>query len=272
MHPMLNVAVRAARAAGRIIVRASHDIETVKVARKQRNDFVTEVDRAAEAAIIQTLKHAFPDHGFLAEESGHAPGAHRVDPPQAEHLWIIDPLDGTTNFIHGLPQYCVSIALMQKGVVTQAVVYDPNRDELYTASKGRGAYLNDRRIRVAARDRLDGALVGTGFPYRMWDHCDRYLGMFKEVMRKCAGVRRPGAAALDLAWVAAGRLDGFWEIGLRPWDIAAGALLIREAGGLIGDLRGNEGFLESGHVAAGTPKVLAELLHQLAPHLGPELA
>ena len=239
MHPMLNVAVRAARAAGRIIVRASHDIETVKVARKQRNDFVTEVDRAAEAAIIQTLKHAFPDHGFLAEESGHAPGAHRVDPPQAEHLWIIDPLDGTTNFIHGLPQYCVSIALMQKGVVTQAVVYDPNRDELYTASKGRGAYLNDRRIRVAARDRLDGALVGTGFPFRRLD-------------------------ALDLAYVAAGRYDAFFEIGLMPWDVAAGSLLITEAGGLVGDLRGEPDHLFSEQVLAGSPKVFAQMVSLLA--------
>jgi myo-inositol-1(or 4)-monophosphatase len=264
MHPMLNVAVRAARAAGRIIVRASHDIETVKVARKQRNDFVTEVDRAAEAAIIQTLKHAFPDHGFLAEESGHAPGAHRVDPPQAEHLWIIDPLDGTTNFIHGLPQYCVSIALMQKGVVTQAVVYDPNRDELYTASKGRGAYLNDRRIRVAARDRLDGALVGTGFPYRRLDALDRYLAMFKLVSEKAAGLRRPGAAALDLAYVAAGRYDAFFEIGLMPWDVAAGSLLITEAGGLVGDLRGEPDHLFSEQVLAGSPKVFAQMVSLLA--------
>ncbi|MFM1988583.1 MAG: hypothetical protein RJA99_1540 [Pseudomonadota bacterium] len=260
MHPMINVAVRAARAAGRIITRAAIDIDTVKVARKQRNDFVTEVDRASEAAIIQTLRQAYPDHAFLGEESGHLPGRHDVPPQEAENVWIIDPLDGTTNFIHGLPQYCVSIALMQRGVVTQAVVYDPNRDELYTASKGRGAFLNDRRIRVASRSKLDEALVGTGFPFRKVDELDRYMAMFKAVSEKAAGLRRPGAAALDLAYVAAGRYDAFFEIGLMPWDVAAGSLLVSEAGGLVGDLKGDAEHVFSEQVLAGTPKVFGQMV------------
>jgi len=260
MHPMLNVAVRAARAAGRIITRASVDLPAVRVARKQRNDFVTEVDRAAEDAIISTLRQAYPDHAFLAEESGHTPGRAPAPPAAAEHVWVIDPLDGTTNFIHGLPQYCVSIALMQKGQVTQAVVYDPNRDELYTASKGRGAFLNDRRIRVSAHTKVDEALVGTGFPFRRLDDLDRYLELFRRVSTKAAGVRRPGAAALDLAYVAAGRYDAFFEIGLMPWDVAAGSLLITEAGGLVGNLRGDADYLFSEQVLAGTPKVFSQLV------------
>jgi myo-inositol-1(or 4)-monophosphatase len=260
MHPMLNVAVRAARAAGRIITRASVDLPAVRVARKQRNDFVTEVDRAAEDAIISTLRQAYPDHAFLAEESGHTPGRTPAPPAAAEHVWVIDPLDGTTNFIHGLPQYCVSIALLQKGQVTQAVVYDPNRDELYTASKGRGAFLNDRRIRVSAHTKVDEALVGTGFPFRRLDDLDRYLELFRRVSTKAAGVRRPGAAALDLAYVAAGRYDAFFEIGLMPWDVAAGSLLITEAGGLVGNLRGDADYLFSEQVLAGTPKVFSQLV------------
>jgi myo-inositol-1(or 4)-monophosphatase len=265
MHPMLNVAVRAARAAGRIITRASLDLGTVKVARKQRNDFVTEVDRAAEDAIIGALRQAYPDHAFLAEESGHTQGRVAADPHEADNVWIIDPLDGTTNFIHGLPQYCVSIALMQKGVVTQAVVYDPNRDELYTAGKGRGAYLNDRRIRVASRDRLEESLIGTGFPFSQIDSLDRYLAMLRPVMEKAAGVRRPGAAALDLAYVAAGRYDGFFELGLKPWDVAAGSLLITEAGGLVGNLQGEADYLFSGEVLAAPPKVFSQMVSLLGP-------
>jgi myo-inositol-1(or 4)-monophosphatase len=262
---MLNVAVRAARAAGRIITRASLDLGTVKVARKQRNDFVTEVDRAAEDAIIGTLRTAYPDHAFLAEESGHTQGRVAAAPHLADNLWIIDPLDGTTNFIHGLPHYCVSIALMQKGAVTQAVVYDPNRDELYTASKGRGAYLNDRRIRVAARDRLEESLIGTGFPFRQVDSLDRYLAILKAVMEKAAGLRRPGAAALDLAYVAAGRYDGFFEFGLMPWDVAAGSLLVTEAGGLIGDLKGDADYLFSEQVIAAPPKIFSQMVALFGP-------
>jgi myo-inositol-1(or 4)-monophosphatase len=277
MHPMLNVAVKAARRAGRIITRASVDLDAIKIARKQQNDFVTEVDRASEDAIIETLLSAYPGHSILAEESG-LRTAHKAGPAgprratselarEAEHLWIIDPLDGTTNFIHGLPQYAVSIALMERGQITQAVVYDPNRDELFTASKGRGAFLNDRRVRVSRRTKLDEALVGTGFPYRKLDQLDRYLAMFKVFTEKTAAVRRPGAAALDLAYVACGRYDGFFELGLSPWDVAAGALLVTEAGGLIGDFRGDANHVFGDEVVAANPKVFGAMLPLLGgPH------
>lgn len=277
MHPMLNVAVKAARAAGRVITRASVDIDTVRVASKQRNDFVTEVDRAAEDAIISTLRQAYPTHAFYGEEtglSGNHPGRDAAADPSlprrmadiwkdvlaCEHVWIIDPLDGTTNFIHGLPQYAVSIALMQRGALSQAVVYDPAKDELFTASKGRGAYFNDRRIRVSSRARLDGALIGTGFPFRKNDDIDRYLDLFKRVAMRAAGLRRPGAAALDLAYVACGRYDGFFEMGLMPWDVAAGSLLVTEAGGLIGNLAGDAEHLANEEVLAGNPKVFSQLV------------
>jgi len=259
MHPMLTTAVKAARKAGSIITRASFDLDRLTVRRKQHNDFVTEVDHAAEDAIIRTLRDAYPSHAFLGEESGASSTAANTD-----YLWIIDPLDGTTNFLHGFPQYCVSIALKHKGVLQQAVVYDPNRNELFTATRGAGAFLNDRRIRVSGTDRLDEALIGTGFPFREFAHFDDYLRMFSEVTRRVAGVRRPGAAALDLAWVAAGRLDGFWEMGLSPWDMAGGALLVREAGGMVGDFEGADTFLESGRVVAANPKVFAALLPVIA--------
>ncbi|KAA0212911.1 MAG: inositol monophosphatase [Lautropia sp.] len=264
MHPMLNVAVRAARRAGRIINRGSLDLETLAVARKQRNDFVTEVDHASEKAIIDTLLGAYPEHAILAEESGHlvkgvaAEAGQKIE--HAEHVWIIDPLDGTTNFIHGLPQYGVSIALMQRGVVTQAVVYDPNRDELFTATRGAGAFLNDRRIRVSRRQKLDEALIGTGFPYRKLDQLEEYLAIFRSLTERAGGIRRPGAAALDLAYVACGRFDGFFEMGLSPWDVAAGSLLITEAGGLIGDFQGEPDYLFSERVVAGSPKVFAAMI------------
>ena len=267
---MLNVAVRAARRAGRIINRASLDLDTLQVARKQRNDFVTEVDHASEEAIIDTLLTAYPGHSILAEESGHSENGQKVDSKkgggqmaqvmQAENIWIIDPLDGTTNFIHGLPQYGISIALMQRGVVTQAVVYDPSRDELFTASKGRGAFLNDRRIRVSKRTRLEESLVGTGFPFRKIDNLDQYLAMLRAVTEKAAGVRRPGAAALDLAYVACGRFDAFFELGLSPWDVAAGSLLITEAGGLIGNFPADGDYLFAEEVVAGSPKVFAAMI------------
>jgi myo-inositol-1(or 4)-monophosphatase len=265
MHPMLNVAVRAARRAGRIINRASLDLDTVKVARKQRNDFVTEVDQASEQAIIETLLSAYPGHAILAEESGHTAGGQQREgrPEQvreAENIWIIDPLDGTTNFIHGLPQYAISIALMQRGSITQALVYDPNRDELFTASKGGGAFLNDRRIRVSRRTRLDEALVGTGFPYRKIDQLDEYLAMMRAVTEKTAGLRRPGAAALDLAYVACGRYDAFFELGLSPWDVAAGSLLVSEAGGLVGNFTADGDYLFSEEVLAGSPKVFGAMI------------
>src|SRR5256714_436493 len=255
MHPMLNTAVKAARKAGSIINRASLDIDLVHVSAKGRSDFVTEVDRAAEEAIIDTLRAAYPQHGFLAEESG-ASSASGSD----EYTWIIDPLDGTTNFIHGFPQYAVSIAPQQRAQLTQAVVYDPTRNELFTASKGRGAFLNDRRIRVSRRTQLRECLIGTGFPFRSLEHLDAYLRIFKRVTEETAGVRRPGAAALDLAYVAAGRLDGFWEFGLSPWDMAAGALLIVEAGGFVADFSGESNYLTSGNVVAGNPKVFPQVL------------
>jgi myo-inositol-1(or 4)-monophosphatase len=225
---------------------------------------VTEVDHASEKAIIETLLTAYPDHTILAEESGHlvkgapAGAGHKVE--QAEHIWIIDPLDGTTNFIHGLPQYGISIALMQRGVVTQAVVYDPNRDELFTASRGAGAFLNDRRIRVSKRQKFDEALIGTGFPYRKLDQLEEYLAIFRSVTERAGGIRRPGAAALDLAYVACGRFDGFFEMGLSPWDVAAGSLLITEAGGLIGDFHGEPDYLFSERVVAGSPKVFVAMI------------
>lgn len=255
MHPMLNTAVKAARKAGSIINRASLDLDLIKVATKGRSDFVTEVDRAAEAAIIETLTHAYPTHAILAEESGAS--EHAAD---AEYTWIIDPLDGTTNFIHGFPQYAVSIGLRHGGQITQAVVYDPTRNELFTATRGRGAFLNDRRIRVSRRSRLADALIGTGFPFRQLEHLDDYVRMFKRITEATAGIRRPGAAALDLAYVACGRFDGFWESGLAPWDMAAGSLLILEAGGLLGDFDGKADYLASGRIVCGSPKVYEQLL------------
>jgi myo-inositol-1(or 4)-monophosphatase len=274
MHPMLTVALKAARRAGRIITRAAIDIEAIKVGRKQQNDFVTEVDHASEQVIVETLLTAYPDHAILAEESGLSvgPKAPRTPPAdldpagrerwvrEAEHVWIIDPLDGTTNFIHGLPQYAVSIALMERGAITQALVYDPNRDELFTATKGRGAFLNDRRIRVSRRTKLEESLIGTGFPFRQIADVDRYLRIMRAFMEKTAGVRRPGAAALDLAYVACGRYDGFFELGLAPWDVAAGALLVAEAGGLIGDFRGEPNHLFGPEVVAASPRVFGAML------------
>jgi myo-inositol-1(or 4)-monophosphatase len=256
MHPMLNTAVKAARRAGAIIVRGSNDIERLTIHRKRQNDFVSEVDHAAEAAIIQILKDAYPTHGFHAEESG-------KDRAKSEYVWCIDPLDGTTNFLHGLPQYCVSIALLHKGAPEQAVIFDPNRNELFTATKGVGAYLNERRIRVSKQEQFKEALVGTGFPFREMDNLDLYVGQLRRLLQGTAGVRRAGAAALDLAWVACGRMDAFWEMGLSAWDMAAGALLVREAGGLVGDLDGNEGFLDSGRIVASNAKLFSPILQVL---------
>lgn len=252
MHPMLNTAVKAARRAGNIINRATRNLDIITVKEKAAKDFVSEVDREAEEAIIRTLHEAYPTHSILAEESG-ASG-------ESEYQWIIDPLDGTTNFIHGFPQYAVSIGLQHRGQITQAVVYDPNRNELFTATRGRGAFLNDRRIRVSKRTHLRECLIGTGFPFRELAHLDEYVRMFKRVTEETAGIRRPGAAALDLAYVAAGRFDGFWEFGLSPWDMAAGSLLIIEAGGMIADFDGEQDYLKKGLVVAATPKVFPQLL------------
>lgn len=264
MHPMLNIAIQAARRAARIINRAALDLETIRITRKQRNDFVTEVDQAAEAAIIETLLGAYPGHAILAEESGHRPGRDKAPLEQAEHLWIIDPLDGTTNFIHGMPQYAISIALAQRGVITQGVIYDPNRDELFTATRGRGAFLDNRRIRVSSRTRLEQALIGSGFPQSRLEDLDSYMRVFRIVLERTAAVRRPGAASLDLAYAACGRYDGYFELGLKPWDVAAGSLIVSEAGGLVGDLAGDANYLFGEQVVAGNPKIFAALLQLLA--------
>jgi myo-inositol-1(or 4)-monophosphatase len=256
MHPMLNIAVRAARRAGSIINRAALDGGGLDIRAKRLNDFVTRVDHAAEEAIIEIVRKAYPDHAVLAEESGASAG-------RAEYEWIIDPLDGTTNFIHGFPQYCVSIAIRHRDAVVHGVIYDPTKNELFTASKGRGAFLNDRRIRVSKCLRLADALVGTGFPFKEVSRIELYTAQMKKMMQSSAGLRRAGAAALDLAYVACGRLDAFWELGLSPWDMAAGALMIQEAGGLVGDLRGEPNYLESGEIAAATPKVYPGLLEAL---------
>jgi myo-inositol-1(or 4)-monophosphatase len=263
VQPLLNIAVRAARRAGEVIIRSLNRLESLTVASKGRNDFVTEVDHAAEHEIISTIRRHYPQHAFLAEESG-ASG-------ESDTVWIIDPLDGTTNFMHGFPVFAVSIACQIKGRLEHAVVYDPMRGELFTASRGAGAHLDNHRLRVSKARTLEGALLATGFPYRADSlYADAYFAMLKAVSQHAAGVRRPGAAALDLAYVAAGRVDAFWEFGLSPWDTAAGTLLIQEAGGRIGTLTGGE-YRQQGHVVAGTPKVYAALLELIAPHVPAEL-
>jgi myo-inositol-1(or 4)-monophosphatase len=261
LHPMINVAIKAARAAGAIINRAALDVEAVRISQKQVNDFVTEVDHASEAVIIETLLTAYPGHGIHAEESGREHGAQ-----DSEFVWIIDPLDGTTNFIHGFPVYCVSIALAVKGKIEQAVIYDPTRNDLFTATKGRGAYMNDRRLRVSKRLRLNECLISTGFPFRPGDNFNHYLALMGDVMKRAAGLRRPGAAALDLAYVAAGFTDAFFETGLQPWDVAAGSLLVTEAGGLVGNFTGEADFLEQKECLAGNPKVYGQLVSILGKY------
>jgi myo-inositol-1(or 4)-monophosphatase len=259
MHPMLNTAVRAARRAASVIQRASNNLDLIKPERKGHNDFVSEVDRVAEKAIIDIILEAYPKHAILAEESG-VQG-------KSEYVWIIDPLDGTTNYLHGFPQYAISIALEHKGIITQAVVYDPSRNELFSATRGVGAFLNDRRIRVAKTRELSEALIGTGFPFTDFTQLSRYMAILQDLLPKCAGIRRPGAAALDLAYVACGRFDAFFEFGLKPYDMAAGSLLIQEAGGLITNMHGEEGYLYAGDVLAGTPRVFGQLLQALSSHL-----
>ena len=261
LHPMLNIAIKAARAAGAIINRGSQDLDILKITRKGPNDFVSEVDQMAEAAIIEVLLTAYPGHGILAEESGREHGAQN-----SEFVWIIDPLDGTTNFLHGFPVYAVSIALAWRGVVQQAVVYDPTRNDLFTATKGRGAYMNDRRIRVSKRTRMQESLISTGFPFRPGDDFKTYLAMMGELMPRCAGLRRPGAAALDLAYVAAGFTEGFFEAGLQPWDMAAGSLLVTEAGGLVGNFTGEADFLDHKECLAGSPKIYGQMVALLGKY------
>jgi myo-inositol-1(or 4)-monophosphatase len=260
MQPLLNIAIQAARRAGEIIVRGLNRLHRLEVRTKGQNDFVSEIDTQAERDIIETVRRRYPQHAFLAEESGSSGDDN-------EFVWIIDPLDGTTNFLHGYPQFAVSIGVQRRGRMEHAVVYDPMRQELFTASRGEGAQLDGKRIRVSPHIGLERALVGTGFPYRsnlQW--LDPYMAMLKAVIQETAGIRRPGSAALDLAYVAAGRLDAFWELGLSPWDTAAGTLLITEAGGMVGRLNGSE-YKNESDIVAGTPKVYAPLLELLAPHI-----
>ena len=260
MHALLNVAVMAARRAGNSLMRNLVQLDKITVEKKGHNDFVSEADRSAEAAVIETVRKHYPEHAFHAEESGVS--------GESDTIWIIDPLDGTTNFLHGFPVFAVSIAVQVKGRVEHAVVYDPSRQELFTASRGTGAQLDGKRIRVSGRTHLEHALIGTGFPFRKSDAgMDTYLKMLGKIVRNTAGVRRPGAAALDLCYVAAGRLDGFWETGLAPWDLAAGGLIIREAGGIVSGLDGSENFLDTGHILAGTPKIYAGLARLCAPEI-----
>lgn len=255
MHPMLNTAVKAARRAGNIILRNADRLDRLTVESKGHNDYVTEVDRLAEREIIDILRRAYPDHAILAEESGGQPGG--------DYGWIIDPLDGTTNYVHGYPQYAVSIALQYKGRLDQAVVFDPHRNELFTASRGQGAHLNDRRIRVSHTHDFRKALLGTGFPFKSSEYLDLWVDVFRRFAPETSGVRRAGSAALDLAHVACGRFDGFWEFGLSIWDMAAGCLLIEEAGGLVGDPAGGQDHMSSGMLVAGNPKVFGEMLRHI---------
>jgi len=264
MHPMLNIAVRAARAAGNTILRSIDHVPDLAVESKRKNDYVSEVDRQAELAIIDTIHRAYPDHAIMAEESGESGQA------DAEYVWIIDPLDGTTNFLHGLPHFAVSIGLQFRGRLEHAVIYNPMNQELYTASRGGGAFLNNRRLRVSARKDLDGALLGTGFPFRPEQNVNLYLETFKAFYGPTSGVRRAGSAALDMAYVAAGRLDGYWEFDLNAWDIAAGILLVREAGGVVVDFAGGENSLHSGNVIAANPRITHAMLRALTPILPEE--
>jgi myo-inositol-1(or 4)-monophosphatase len=261
MHPMLNIAVKAARRAGKVILRHLERLDRLAIETKGRNDFVSQVDRQAEDEIIEVVRRAYPNHAILAEESGQSAGD--------DYLWIIDPLDGTTNFLHGYPQFAVSIALHFRQRPYQAVVFDPLRDELFVASRGVGAKLNDRRIRVSTVAHMENALLGTGFPFKCMDYLDAWIETFRILLPRTSGVRRAGSAALDLAHVACGRLDGFWEFGLSPWDMAAGCLLIEEAGGLVSDFAGGQDFLAGGNVVAGNPKIHPQLLQLLKPPVRP---
>ncbi len=260
MHPYVNTAVDAARKAGRLIMRSFDNLETLQISAKSQNEFVTQVDHASENLIIETLRKAYPDHAFYGEESGRS--------GQANMIWIIDPLDGTTNFIHGFPQFSISIAAVYKGKPEHGVIYDPLKDELFTASRGQGAQLNHKRIRVSERHQINEALLGTGFPYDDMRFLEAYLNLFKTICPLAAGIRRAGSAALDLAYVAAGRLDGFWECNLKPWDVAAGSLLIKEAGGLCTDFASQhlDFSLAAHHILAGNPKLHQGLKELVKPY------
>ena len=260
MNPILNTAFKAARRAGQMMIRASGNLEAVKIDSKAFNDFVSNVDRESEMILVDALKEAYPHHKITCEESG----SHGKS--DAEYEWIIDPLDGTTNFLHGHPQYAISMALLHKGVLQEALVYAPERNDLYMASRGQGALLNDRRIRVSNRVELNRCLIGTGFPVVDQSMMDKYLAILKDFLSKTAGGRREGSAALDLCSVAVGRLDGFFEFNLKSWDVAAGALIVKEAGGIVTDMQGDDTWLQTGNIVAGNPKVLAQMLQIIGAH------
>ncbi|WP_188150586.1 inositol monophosphatase family protein [Teredinibacter waterburyi] len=264
MEPMLTIALKAARKAGEVIERSFDRLDLINIEEKGRNDYVSEVDRKAEQEIIYHLSKSYPDHKFIGEETGETGAAN------SDYEWIIDPLDGTTNFIHGIPHVSVSIACRYKGQLEHGVVLDVTRREEFTASRGKGAMLNGRRIRVTPRKSMDGALIGTGIPFNGFalEHIDSYLSCMREVASQTAGIRRAGSAALDLAYVAAGRFDGFWEMNLKPWDMAAGVLLVREAGGLLSGFKGDTNYLENGHVVCAGPKVFKPLLQIVQKHMG----
>ncbi|MCK9503264.1 MAG: inositol monophosphatase [Porticoccaceae bacterium] len=264
MEPMVNIALRAARSAGEKIVRATERMDKIKIDEKGRNDFVTDIDRASEQEIINQLLKAYPDHRILGEESGY------LGNPNSDYLWIIDPLDGTTNFISGIPHYAVSIGCMYKGRHEHAVVYDPIKQEEFTASRGRGAYLNGHRMRVTGRTHMNGAIFATGIPFSKpsSDHMDAYLQCLRTLAEQSSGIRRLGVASLDLAYLAAGRFDAFWEMYLKPWDIAAGVLLIKEAGGILSDFQGGDTYMESGHIVGSTPKLFKPTLQVVQKYLG----
>lgn len=259
--PMINIAIKAARLAGKLILRAQDQVENLTIIEKGTNDFASQVDKAAEEIIIDTIQKAYPHHAILGEETGSTEAKQNSD-----IRWIIDPLDGTTNFLHGFPQFCISIAIEERGIVRHGVVYDPIRDELFTATRGNGVQMNGRRLRVSNLEKLDKALLGTGFPFREFSHLDQYLTFFKALIPHCAGIRRAGAAALDLAYVAAGRLDGFWEFGLKPWDVAAGALFIQEAGGWVSTIEGNPDFLNARSILAAPPKIHQQMFELYKKH------
>jgi len=266
MHPMLNIAVRAARNAGKVIIRSFEQLDKVEIESKGSNDFVTSADTAAEEAIIETLRKSYPDHTIIGEESGVLKGSND------DYQWIIDPLNGTNNFIKGIPHFAVSIALKVKGKLDQAVIFDPIRGELFTASRGKGAQLNNMRIRVKAHKSLSATILATGFPFKHRQHTKPYMAMFTSLFDKTADMRRAGCSALDLAYVAAGRVDGFFEIGLKPWDSTAGELLIIEAGGLVTDFTGGHNHSKSGNVVASSTHLLKEILKDIRPHLGEALS
>jgi myo-inositol-1(or 4)-monophosphatase len=262
-RPHVTIAARAARSAGNVILRYMNRIDGLNIVEKQQMDFVSEVDKLAEAEIIKELRRAYPDHAILAEESG-ATG-------KGPLTWVIDPLDGTHNYLRGIPHFCVSIALLEKGVPIHAVVFDPLRDELYTASKGDGAYLNDRRMRVGKRENLSGAMIATGFPFRQREHLGPQLDMTRAILGQAEDIRRSGSAALDLAYVAAGRYDGYFEIGLKPWDMAAGVLLVHEAGGRYCDFAGRDGIPASGNIIAGNLNVAKAMVDAIGQQATPVL-